>query len=98
MKFLKTGPVKAQGHLLFDPELRFTPSGKAVSNFQITTLDGTILECTAWESLAEEMAEHGVRQKPITIQGKWATRHWTDREEMDHTINYVLVESFEWGL
>ena len=96
MKFLKTGPIDQQGRLLFDPELRFVPSGKAVSQFQFEALDGSVIQCEAWESLAESMAEDGRRQMGITIHGEWRTRNWTDREDKNHTLNYVLVKQYEW--
>lgn len=97
MKFLKTGPALIEGHLQFDPELRFTPSGKAVSNFFVRTEDGSMVDCTAWEGTAEQMAEHGLRGKAIKVYGKWAVRHWTDREGLDHTKNYVLTDAFKLG-
>lgn len=97
MKFLKTGPALIEGRLQFDPELRFTPSGKAVSNFIVRIEDGSMVNCTAWTETAEQMAEHGLREMELKVYGKWATRHWTDRDGMDQTLNYVLVDTFKLG-
>lgn len=39
------------------PELRFTPTGKAICGFKVATEDGTLVRVTAWEELAEQLGE-----------------------------------------
>lgn len=92
MKLLKTGPIKIEGTLAFDPELRFTPSGKCVTDIIVNQLDGSTIHATLWED--DSLAEKMVRGMPIVIDGEWKSRKWRDREEKEHTIQYVNIQ--EW--
>jgi hypothetical protein len=45
------------GTMEFDPELRYTPSGKALATFRLVLGDKSITRCEAWEPLSETIAD-----------------------------------------
>jgi single-strand DNA-binding protein len=78
-----------------DPELRFTPQGKAVCNMRGVTsrrrrnpqteewedVDTTWYELTAWERLAENIAESDLKSgMRVIVLGKIHHREWEDRD------------------
>jgi len=80
------------GRLGADPEINYTPSGSAVTNFQMATSenwkdkDGEKVEKTEWHrivafaKLAEIMAEYLHKGSQIFIEGRIQTRQWEDKE------------------
>jgi single-strand DNA-binding protein len=78
-----------EGRLTADPELRFTPSGKAVANFTIASNDrvkgssgdwedgpATFLRCTLWERQAENAAESLTKGMLVHAEGKLSQREY----------------------
>jgi single-strand DNA-binding protein len=90
------------GNLAADPELRFTPSGKAVARFVVISneryrdqagqwVDGqrTDVRVTAWESLAENTAESLSKGTPVVVTGRHIeARAWIG--EQDGAAHAVL--------
>lgn len=77
----------AVGNLTRDPEMRYTPSGKAVTEFSIAVNEGSgerrtteFIDCQCWEKLAELVAEHCRRGRKVLIEGRYTTESWTDKE------------------
>ncbi|MBN1635985.1 MAG: single-stranded DNA-binding protein [Deltaproteobacteria bacterium] len=80
------------GRLGKDPEMRFTPSGKAVTNFTMATNEiwndqnGERQERTEWHrvvtwgKLAENCAKLLSKGKLIYIEGRIQTRSWDDKD------------------
>jgi single-strand DNA-binding protein len=81
------------GRLGSDPEVRYTPSGSAVANFNIATSDewkdkesGEKKERTewhrivAWNRLGEICGEYLSKGRQVYVEGKIQTRSWEDRE------------------
>lgn len=76
------------GNLTADPELRFTPSGKAVATFTLvwnrrdkdgeTWVDGppTFVRVTAWEAMAENVAESLTKGMNVIAVGGLSTDEW----------------------
>lgn len=71
------------GNLGADPEMRFMPDGKAVTNFSVATnrrwndpetgeqVDETCwFRCSAWGRSAEVINEHFGKGKPILVRGR----------------------------
>ena len=72
------------GNLTNDPELRFTPSGSAVTNFTVASTprsydkatsewkDGEtlFLRCSIWRDAAENVAESLTRGTRVVVQGR----------------------------
>ena len=79
------------GNLGADPELRYTPAGRAVANFRMattrqwTTKDGEKREETewhrivTWDKLAEICGEYLKKGSPVYIEGRLQTRSWEDQ-------------------
>ena len=80
------------GNLGSDPELRYTPSGRAVANFSLATheqwtgKDGEKGERTewhkivAWARLGEICGEYLSKGRQIYVEGRLQTRAWEDRD------------------
>ena len=79
------------GRLGKDPEMRFTPGGRAVTNFTMATNEywtdqnGERQERTEWHrivtwgKLAENCAKLLGKGKQVYIEGRIQTRSWDDR-------------------
>jgi len=86
--------VTLTGTLGRDPELRFTPSGKAVATLSVVTSKSVMDEdtkkwvneeetwwrVTAWEKLAENVAETLLKGDPVIIVGRSFMETYEDRE------------------
>ena len=81
------------GNLGQDPEVRYLPSGGAVTNISIATTDtwkdketGEKRERTEWhrvvffKRLAEIVGEYLKKGSPIYVEGNLQTRKWQDKE------------------
>ncbi len=80
------------GRLGADPELRYTPGGKAVASLRLATSeqwtgkDGEKTEKTewhrvvAWGRLGEICGEYLKKGSQVYIEGRLQTRSWEDRE------------------
>ena len=81
------------GRLGSDPEVRYTPSGVAVANFNIATSEewkdkdtGEKKERTewhrivAWRKLGEICGEYLSKGRQVYIEGRIQTRSWEDRD------------------
>lgn len=80
------------GHLGRDPELRYTPQGKAVCDFSIATSDrkkdkgGEYQEVTTWfrvtmfGSTAENVAKYLKKGSLAYVSGRLSQEEWTDRD------------------
>lgn len=88
-------PVTMTGMLRWDVELRFTPGGHAVSMFQIVTPDGEFQQCEAWREMAEQLAEHSRRDRPITVWGTIQHRSWMDREGREQIRSVLVLQRYE---
>ena len=81
------------GHLGREPELRYTPGGKAVASFAVetkrdwTSPDGQRHEevewfnVVTWGSLAEICKQHLTRGQQVYIEGRLQTRGWEDGDD-----------------
>ena len=86
-------PVTLNGRIGKDPELRFGNSGKAVARFSVVTTrrvldkntnqwtdeDTTWWNCTAFGSLAENIAESLEKGAAVIVVGRAATESWVDK-------------------
>jgi single-strand DNA-binding protein len=81
------------GRLGSDPEVRYTPSGVAVANFNIATSEewkdkdtGEKKERTewhrivAWSKLGEICGEYLAKGRQVYVEGRIQTRSWEDRD------------------
>src|SRR4051812_18800208 len=94
------------GNLTADPELRFTPSGAAVSNFTIASTprkfnqatneweDGEALfiGCSVWRQAAENVAESLTRGMRVIATGRLKARSYETREGEKRTVFEMDVD------
>jgi single-strand DNA-binding protein len=92
------------GNLGQDPEMRYTPSGKPLTKFQMaanrswTSSDGEKKTETewftvvAWGKLAEICNQYLTKGKQVYIEGRLHTRHWKDEEGISRSTVEVVAQ------
>ncbi len=92
------------GNLGQDPELRHTPSGKAVATLRIATNEqwtdqsGERQERTEWHSVvvwgrqAENCAQYLSKGRQVFIEGRIQTRKWQDKEGNDRYSTEIVAD------
>lgn len=80
------------GYLGRDPEMRYTPQGKAVCNFSVATTEKrkdrngepqeitTWFRVTAWERAAEACDMYLAKGSQVCVEGRLRVEEFTDRE------------------
>jgi single-strand DNA-binding protein len=91
------------GNLARDPEMRYTPSGRPVTSFNVGTArswnapDGERREETewfnvvAWGGLAEICKQYLTKGQQVYIEGRLQTRRWEDQEGKKHSNTEVVA-------
>jgi single-strand DNA-binding protein len=99
--------IHGEGRLVGDPELRFTPTGHAVTKFKLAfngrrydkSLDKwvedrtTYMTCNAWRDLAENVAESFVKGDLVVITGHVVQRDWEDKQGNKRTAYDIEVDN-----
>jgi single-strand DNA-binding protein len=102
------------GNLTDDPELRFTQGGTPVANFTVAVTprrpdgqggwtDGetSFIRCTAWRSLAENLADSLGKGDRVLVYGRLQQRSWeTDAGERRSIVEVQVDElgpSLRWA-
>lgn len=92
------------GNLTRDPELRYTPNGKAVCSFGIatnrywTTESGEKKEeadfhnIVAWGKLAELCSQFLTKGRKVFVEGRMQTRSWTGQDGAQKTRTEVVID------
>ena len=94
------------GNLVDDVELRFTPSGVAVSNFTVASTsrifdkstnewkdaDTLFLRCSIWRQVAENVAETLTKGTRVIVFGRLKQRSYETKEGEKRTILEVEVD------
>lgn len=90
------------GNITKDPELKFTPTGRAVANFSIAVTQykndkdewiSDFFNCTAWGSLAQNITESIFKGNRVIISGKLFVEKWTDPEGGKRQHTKIRVDS-----
>ncbi len=91
------------GNLGKDPEVRYTPGGQAVANFNIATNEswtdksGAKQERTEWHRIvvwgkvAELCGEYLSKGRQVYIEGKLQTREWNNKEGVKQTTTEIVA-------
>jgi len=98
--------IQLIGNLGKDPELSYTPTGKAVTKFSVAvsrswTAEGerktetTWFDCQVWDKQAENAAKLLTKGKKVFIQGRMTRRKWTDPQGITKVFWCVVVTLFE---
>lgn len=96
------------GNLGQDPETRYMPSGKPVTNIRIATTEGWTdrqsgdkQERTEWhavvlfEKLAEIASEYLRKGSQVYIEGSLRTRKWQDKEGKDRYTTEIVARDMQ---
>jgi len=95
------------GNLGSDPEVKYTPSGTAVANFNIATneswnnKDGKKEERTewhrivVWSRLAELCGEYLAKGKTAYIEGRLQTREWNDKDGNKRYTTEIVAQTVQ---
>jgi single-strand DNA-binding protein len=100
--------VQIIGHLGADPDQRYMPSGKPVTNIRVATSEtwkdkdtGDKKEKTEWHSvvffdkLAEIAGEYLRKGSQVYIEGKLQTRKWQDKEGKDRYTTEIIAQQMQ---
>jgi single-strand DNA-binding protein len=99
--------ISMEGRLVDDPELRYTQSGKAVVNIRVVSnrsvkneqtnqwedKDATFLTCTAWDQMAENIAESLRKGLLVTLSGRLRQRDYDDKDGNKHTVYEINLDA-----
>ena len=89
------------GNLGSDPEMRYTTSGDAVTNFRVATTrryknrEGQTVEDTqwfgvsAWGRLAEITSQYLTKGSKVYVEGPLSTRTWTGQDGQTRFSNEI---------
>jgi single-strand DNA-binding protein len=93
------------GNLGRDPELRHTPSGKAVCTLRVATNEswtdqqsGERQERTEWHGIvvwgrpAENCAQYLRKGRQVFVEGRLQTRKWQDKEGQDRWTTEIVAD------
>jgi single-strand DNA-binding protein len=95
------------GRLGRDPEMRFTPSGRAVTNFTMATNEvwtdqsGERQERTEWHrivtwgKLAENCAKLLSKGKLVYVEGRLQTRSWDDKDGNKRYTTEIIANNMQ---
>ncbi|MBN1783003.1 single-stranded DNA-binding protein [bacterium] len=95
------------GRLGADPQLKYTPSGRAFVNFSVATnqswkdQDGNQQEKTewhrvvAWSKLAEVVGEYLKKGSNVFIEGRLQTRSYDDANGVKRYITEIVANDLE---
>jgi single-strand DNA-binding protein len=93
------------GNLGNDPEVKFTPSGTAVTNFSLATnevwnnKEGNREERTEWHRIvcwartAELCGEYLSKGRPVYLEGRLQTREWEDKEGKKRYTTEIVAQT-----
>lgn len=101
------------GNLAEDPELRFTPSGRAVARFTVyenrrrPTEDGrdwedaepNVYRVQVWGTYAQNVVESCRRGDRVHVTGSIVTNRWVDKDtQQDRTSQHVKADEVSFSL
>ena len=96
------------GNLGRDPEMNYTPDGTAVTRFSLAVVTRTTksatgerlqetewFNITAWRQLAETCSTYLKKGQKVFIEGRLATRKYTDKNGIERTALDVTASDLE---
>lgn len=93
------------GNLGKDPQTRSTPNGQEVATLTVATSEkykdksGELQERTEWHTVvvwgrqAESCGKYLTKGRQVYVEGRLATRKWTDKEGAERYSTEVVAES-----
>ena len=93
------------GRLTRDPDLRYTPNGVAVANFNIACNrpfknqqgenEADFINCVVWRKTAENLANYMRKGSMIGVDGRIQTRSYENKEGNMVYVTEVVAESIQ---
>src|SRR4030095_3867090 len=96
------------GNLGQDPETRYMPNGKAVTNLRLATSDSwkdkqtgeqreqtEVHSVVMYDRLAEIAAEYLRKGSQIYVEGRLKTRKWQDKEGRDRYTTEIIAAEMQ---
>lgn len=80
-----------RGTIKFDPDMRYTGAGKAVTNLDITDDDGKDMPCVAWEELAEAIYHELKTDDRVFVKGYVKYSNYNSQDEL--IINRIWIDN-----
>lgn len=100
--------VIIMGNVGVEPEVRYTPSGSAVTNLSIATSEswkdkqsGEIQERTEWHrivfynKLAEIVGQYVKKGSKLHVKGSIRTRKWQDQSGQDRYTTEIIADDMQ---
>ncbi len=92
--------VAFTGNLGRDPEMNYTPTGKAVTKFSIAVSQGKDkdkdpmwLDITCWQDLAEEVFTQAAKGTQVEVRGRLTQESWKDKEGKTRRAFKVVADT-----
>jgi single-strand DNA-binding protein len=98
--------VIVRGNLTRDPEMRYTPSGVAVTNFSLAVNEGygenkktTFLDVVVWGSkdkpgAAAAVADNLTKGSSVLVSGRLQSRNWEAQDGTKRKAIEIVADSF----
>jgi single-strand DNA-binding protein len=95
------------GNLGADPEMKYTPSGKAITTFRVAvgrtyrSPEGENRDETewfrivAWDKLAETCNQYLRKGAKVYVEGRLQTRTWKDKDGQDRYMTEVVANDMQ---
>lgn len=93
------------GRVANDPELKYTPSGVAVSTFRVAVnrpfsnaqgeREADFIDVVAWRQPAEFAANYLGKGRLVAVEGRLQVRSYTDRQDVRRRAVEVVVENLK---
>jgi single-strand DNA-binding protein len=90
------------GRLTRDPELRYTPNGVAVANFDLAVnrpgskeKEVDFIRIIAWQKTAENCANYLKKGRQVAIEGRLQIRSYDDKDGQKKQITEVVANHVE---
>ncbi|HEV8194763.1 MAG TPA: single-stranded DNA-binding protein [Ktedonobacterales bacterium] len=96
------------GNLGRDPEMTYTPNGKAITKFTMAVNrrsrdretgdrreETTWFSVVAWDQLAETCNNYLHKGSKIYLEGRMGSRKYTDKDGIERTVWDVTAENME---
>lgn len=104
MARISVNQVFISGNLTHDPELRYTPSGQAVTNFSIANNrryrdqsgewkeETNFVRIVAWGRQAETCSEYLKKGSPVLVEGRLMQRSWQTPEGQKRSVVEIRAQ------
>lgn len=93
------------GRLTRDPDLRYTPNGVAVANFNVAVnrpfrnqqgeQEADFINCVTWRKQAENLANYMKKGSQIGVDGRVQTRSYENKEGQTVFVTEIQAESVQ---